>query len=329
MEALWKELLGVDTLTPDSDFFELGGTSLLVVQLNRELKSRLAVTLSLHAVLEHPTLGEWVRAVQDELERTGRPLLQEAPLRMELQEGQRGRARLYLVQPIGGTVYTYLPLAKQLGADIPVHAFRALGLEPGEVPYRDVPTMARAYVEELLAFQPQGPFWLGGHSSGGVIAYEMAVHLLERGHAVAGVFQIDTVTVDDSRRLGIRDMGDVLQLIDAFQQISPRAAEGLRTAMEVDTRLRDVMLATNQAIAAYAPGRHAVPLVYLRATARDAVLDSHAEGWWRALTTASFQAHDVPGNHFTVMEEPQVVEVARIIRDALMAGREGDERGAG
>ncbi|WP_223642178.1 non-ribosomal peptide synthetase/type I polyketide synthase [Corallococcus sp. EGB] len=330
MEALWKELLGVDTLTPDSHFFELGGTSLLVVQLNRELKSRLEVTLSLHAVLEHPTLGAWVRAVQDELERTGRPLLKESPLRMELQAGRHGRARLFLVQPIGGTVYTYLPLAKQLGADTPVHAFRAYGLEPGEAPYRDVPTMARAYVDELLAFQPRGPYWLGGHSSGGVIAYEMAAKLLERGHSVAGVFQIDTVTVDDSRRLGIRSMGDVLQLIRAFQEISPRAAEGLRTAMEDDTRLRDVVLATNEAIAAYAPGRHAVPLVYLRATERDAVLDSHAEEGWRALTTASFQAHDVRGNHFTIMEEPQVTAVARIIRDKLTSGSEGDdERGAG
>ncbi|RKH73007.1 non-ribosomal peptide synthetase/type I polyketide synthase [Corallococcus aberystwythensis] len=321
MEALWKEMLGVDALTPDSHFFELGGTSLLAVQLNRELKSRLSVTLSLHAVLEHPTLGAWVHAVQEELERTGRPLLKKAPLRMELQAGQRGRTPLILVQPIGGTVYTYLPLAKRLGVDTPVHAFRASGLEPGEVPHRDVPAMARAYVDELLAFQPQGPFWLGGHSSGGVIAYEMAAVLLERGHSVAGVIQIDTVTVDDSRRLGIRSVGDVLQLLEAFRDISPRAAEGLRTAMELDTRLRDVVLATNEAIAAYAPGRYAVPLVYLRATERDTVLDSNAADWWKAMTTASFQAHDVRGNHFTVMEEPFLAEVARIIQDHLTEGR--------
>ncbi|WP_375743171.1 amino acid adenylation domain-containing protein [Corallococcus interemptor] len=324
MEALWKELLGVDTLTPDSHFFELGGTSLLVVQLNREVKSRLSVSLSLHSVLEHPTLGAWVRAVQDELERTGRPFREESRLRMVLQAGRRGRAPLFLVQPIGGTVYTYLPLAKQLGADTPVHAFRASGLEPGEVLYRDVPAMARAYVDELLAFQPQGPYWLGGHSSGGVIAYEMAAELLKRGHSVAGVIQIDTVTVEDSRRLNVRSVGDVLRLIDAFQEISPRAADGLRAAMELDTRLRDVVLATNEAIAAYAPGRHAVPLMYLRATERDPVLDSHAAAWWKALTTAAFQSHDVRGNHFTVMEEPHVAEVARLIREQLTAGRGGE-----
>ncbi|TSC22976.1 non-ribosomal peptide synthetase/type I polyketide synthase [Corallococcus sp. Z5C101001] len=324
MEALWKELLGVESLTPDSHFFELGGTSLLVVQLNHELKSRLSISLSLHAVLEHPTLGAWVQAVQEALERAGRPLRKAPSLRIRLQEGRPERTPLFLVQPIGGTVYTYLPLTRRLGADRPVHAFRASGLEPGERLYRDVPEMARQYVDELLEFQPQGPFWLGGHSSGGVIAYEMAGILLERGHAVAGVIQIDTVTVDDSRRLGIRSVGDVLQLIDAFREISPRAAEGLRAAMEVDTRLRDVVLATNEAIAAYSPGRHAVPLVYLRATERDAVLDGHAEAWWKALTTASFRAHEVRGNHFTVMEEPFVAEVARILRDCLSG-----EKGAG
>ena len=96
--------------------------------------------------------------------------------------------------------------------------------------------------------------------------------------------------------------------------------------MELDTRLRDVVLATNEAIAAYAPGRHAVPLVYLRATERDTVLDSHAAAWWRALTTASFQSHDVRGNHFTVMEEPFVAEVARIIRELPDSGKGSAER---
>ncbi|RKH46569.1 non-ribosomal peptide synthetase/type I polyketide synthase [Corallococcus sicarius] len=321
VEDLWKELLGVDVLTPDSHFFGSGGTSLLVVQLNRELKARLSVRLSLHAVLEHPTLGTFVQAVQDALEQLGRPPRKPPALRMQLQDGRPDQTPLFLVQPIGGTVYTYLPLTRQLGPSRPVHAFRASGLEPGEVLYRDVPSMARRYVDELLEFQPQGPYWLGGHSSGGVVAYEMGAVLLERGHRVAGVIQIDTVTVDDSRRLGIKTVGDVLQLIDAFRRISPLVAEGLRAAMETDPRLRDVVLATNEALASYLPGRHAVPLVYLRGQERDTVLDVHAEAWWRALTTGSFQFHEVPGNHFSVMEPPFVTEVARIIEDCLTAGK--------
>ncbi|MCY1036434.1 amino acid adenylation domain-containing protein [Corallococcus sp. BB11-1] len=319
VEAIWKELLGEESLTPDSHFFELGGTSLLVVQLHRELKSKLGVALSLHAVLEHPTLGALTQAVLGELERTGRPLRKESALLMRLQEGRPGQAPLFFVQPIGGTVFTYMPLARRLGPARPVLAFRASGLEPGEVLYRDVPLMARRYVDELLASHPKGPYWLGGHSSGGVIAYEMAAVLRERGHEVAGVIQIDTVTVDDSRRLGIRSVGDVLQLIDAFQEISPRAAQALKTAMELDFRLRDVVLATNEAIAAYMPGRHPVPLVYLRAQERDTVLDVHAEAWWGALTTGPFQSHAVPGNHFSVMEAPFVRQVARIIEDCLLA----------
>ncbi|RKH29629.1 amino acid adenylation domain-containing protein [Corallococcus praedator] len=331
VEAIWKDLLGEESLTPDSHFFELGGTSLLVVQLNRELKAKLSVGLSLHAVLEHPTLGALTQAILSELEKTGRPFRKEAALLMHLQEGRPGQVPLFFVQPIGGTVFTYMPLTRRLGPARPVYAFRASGLEPGEVLYRDVPLMARRYVDELLASHPKGPYWLGGHSSGGVIAYEMAAVLLERGHAVSGVIQIDTVTVDDSRRLGIRSVGDVLQLIDAFKEISPRAAEGLKTAMELDFRLRDVVLATNEAIAAYTPGRHAVPLVYLRAQERDTVLDGHAEEWWRALTTAHFQFHEVPGNHFSVMEAPFVRQVARILEDCVTAGKgvRRDDHGVG
>ncbi|MFY0533152.1 acyl carrier protein [Nannocystis pusilla] len=45
LAALWEELLGVDAaqLAAGSDFFDLGGTSLLAVQMIRALKDRVRV----------------------------------------------------------------------------------------------------------------------------------------------------------------------------------------------------------------------------------------------------------------------------------------------
>ena len=144
-------------LDAGSNFFDLGGTSLLAVQMNRTIKDRLSAALTAHAILEHPTLGALTRVVEEARGRAARQSRRSSSLLIRLQEGAPGRAPLVFVQPIGGTVYTYLALARALGAEQPVYAFRAAGLEDGEVPYRDVPAMAGRYVEELLDLQPEGP----------------------------------------------------------------------------------------------------------------------------------------------------------------------------
>ncbi|MCY0992037.1 amino acid adenylation domain-containing protein [Nannocystis sp. ILAH1] len=321
LAALWEELLGVDAaqLAAGSDFFDLGGTSLLAVQMIRAVKDRLRVPLTAHAILEHRTLGALARVVDEARPQSTRRAA--SPLLIRLQVGAPGHTPLILVQPIGGTVYTYMALARELGAERPVYAFRALGLEDGEVPEGSVPEMARRYVEELLELQPEGPYLLGGHSSGGVIAYEIAGQLLARGHVVERVIQVDTVTVEQSHRLGVRDMHDAIQLVESFKAISSELATSLLVAMRSDPRLGEVILATNKALALYQPARHAVPLVYLRASERDPVLDPHADAWWRAQTAGGFEAHDVPGNHFSVMEDPHVAAVARVLRERLDPGR--------
>src|SRR5438445_12521114 len=51
--------------------------------------------------------------------------------------------------------------------------------------------MARDYVAELLAFQPQGPYFLGGWSAGVSLAFEMAQQLQGLGHTVGLLVAID------------------------------------------------------------------------------------------------------------------------------------------
>jgi thioesterase domain-containing protein len=51
--------------------------------------------------------------------------------------------------------------------------------------------IAARYIDAMLVHQPAGPFYLGGHSFGATIAYEMAIQLVERGHEVGLLAIID------------------------------------------------------------------------------------------------------------------------------------------
>ena len=55
-----------------------------------------------------------------------------------------------------------------------------------------VADLARANVQDILKVQPQGPFLLGGHSYGGVVALEVAIQLERLGHDVGLVFVMDS-----------------------------------------------------------------------------------------------------------------------------------------
>jgi len=55
--------------------------------------------------------------------------------------------------------------------------------------------MAAQYVEEIISFQADGPFYLAGFSMGGLIAFEIARQLHRRGRAVALLALLDSTPV--------------------------------------------------------------------------------------------------------------------------------------
>lgn len=50
--AIWAEMLGVEAVAPDADFFALGGDSILAVQVLSRIHSELDVLLSLAEMLD-------------------------------------------------------------------------------------------------------------------------------------------------------------------------------------------------------------------------------------------------------------------------------------
>src|SRR5262249_6087571 len=98
---------------------------------------------------------------------------------------------LFFVHPAGGNVLCYLDLARCLGADQPFYGFQTPGLY-GEKPlYNRVEDLAAHYIEALKTIQPEGPYFLGGWSLGGIVAYEMALQLVAQNQKVSQLLVLD------------------------------------------------------------------------------------------------------------------------------------------
>jgi thioesterase domain-containing protein len=99
---------------------------------------------------------------------------------------------LFFVHAHGGGSIAYYPLAQRLGRNQPFYGLEAPGLDGQSEPILEIPEMAGHYLKELRRIQPDGPYLLGGHSFGGLVAFEMAQQLSRQGHEVALLAILDT-----------------------------------------------------------------------------------------------------------------------------------------
>lgn len=87
--------------------------------------------------------------------------------------------------PPDGDVYCFRELSRQLGPDQRFYAFEAPGVDGTQQPVASIEGLAARYLADLVAFQPGGPYFIGGFCLGGIVAFELARQLRARGLEVA------------------------------------------------------------------------------------------------------------------------------------------------
>ena len=148
-------------------------------------EQRLGVTVPMGELVHARTISELAQVVVD-IE--GRTTWTTASC---VQEGDRSRPRLWFFPDLQGSAYRVRHLARCLGADQPVWSFESplLAGEPNR--FTSLDTFVANHLTDLLAAQPEGPYWLGGYSFGGICAYEAARQLRRDGHDVAMLAVVD------------------------------------------------------------------------------------------------------------------------------------------
>lgn len=103
---------------------------------------------------------------------------------------QAGGSKDPLIILHGQTADMFIP--EYLGKDYPYYGFIHPGSDGEAIKFKSVSEMAAAYIDQLLAYKPAGPYCLGGFSFGGVLAFEMALQLTRMGHKVPFVIMFDS-----------------------------------------------------------------------------------------------------------------------------------------
>ncbi len=183
---LWKGILDLTDISPDDDFFLCGGNSLAAIELLIKIKREFQVSLPPETIYRYPTIRQQAAFL---MERSHRKTAYHT-LIIPLREGG-SRPPLFCIHPLGGWMDHYLRILSAVNSDRPVFGIRGRGLEPGEALPTTVEATAKEQVEAIMTVQKTGPYHLLGFSNGGIIAFELACQLQEKGEQTGFLGIID------------------------------------------------------------------------------------------------------------------------------------------
>ena len=181
--GLFAEVLGLDHVGIDDNFFDLGGHSLLATRLISRIRSVLKQGISLRDLFEAPTVAE--------LAARGSRGSNALDVLIPLRSGG-SRPPLFCVHPTSGLGWCYTGLIARTDSDLPLYALQARGLKPGDELPASVEEMAADYVDRIRAVQPEGPYRLLGWSFGGVVVHHVAARLQACGQRVELLALLDS-----------------------------------------------------------------------------------------------------------------------------------------
>jgi acetoacetyl-CoA synthetase len=345
LQAIWAEVLEIEGIKADDDFFELGGDSLIAVAISQLIEEKTGRTVPISMLAHFPTIA----ALAAELERDdhSRPK-GKSPVRPL--KGGSGMP-LFVLHSMSGNLFEWHDLIARLNVDRPLVGIETRALDSDHVPATSIEVLAADYVALIREHQPEGPYSLMGYSLGGLLAHEIAVRLERAGKEVDFVGLIDTYVssraltwperlqfvIQRSVAIGRRivELGAMRALdrlaakavvASKFSQVlagngaaatgqglPDRGANKAREPValginELPTLLRRIQTAFETAHRRYRPPSYGGELVFFRARERRQDHCDPLRVWRRR--AASVIVVDIPGDHRALMRTPDVDTLA-------------------
>ncbi|HEY9694287.1 MAG TPA: amino acid adenylation domain-containing protein [Oculatellaceae cyanobacterium] len=198
LAKIWTEILNLERVSIHDNFFDLGGNSLLAIRLLNQIQAQFQRELPLPTLFLNPTIAEIAANLSSNTN-----YFKWSPLVAIQSHGSN--PPFFCVHPIFGVVLPYYELAHHLGKNQPFYGLQPLGIDGKNTPLTTIEDMAAYYIKALQSVQPQSPYFIGGWSFGGLVAYEMAQQLQAAGHEVALVAIFDTQAPVSSNKPSLKD----------------------------------------------------------------------------------------------------------------------------
>nr|WP_321162352.1 amino acid adenylation domain-containing protein [Nostoc sp. KVJ3] len=346
---IWEQILGVQPIGVKDNFFEVGGNSILAVKLFWQIEKIFNKNLPLAILFQSGTVEDLAKIICQEED-----LATNLASVNALDKSKSSWSCLVEIQPngskppffcihgLGGEVLCFRELVLHLGPDQPFYGLQPQGLDGKQPLHTRVEDMATHYIQEIQTIQPNGPYFLGGYSFGGVVAFEMARQLQEQGQQVGILVMLDSCRPGYSWRAPFLKrvflhLNNIVQQGPAYlwqrtvkwtswrkQHLLNRYKRYLEGVIDlpVNDKHLKIMDANIQAMSEYTFSPYLGRAVLLRADDRsrdDAIGTQYDPQFgWGDLVAGGLDIHYIPGSHHNLFNEPHVQVLAETLRNCLI-----------
>ncbi|HEX3639853.1 MAG TPA: thioesterase domain-containing protein, partial [Ktedonobacteraceae bacterium] len=320
LASIWKDLLQTEAISVTDNFFLVGGHSLLAIELMYKIEKEFNRKLPISTLFKSGTIEDLAVLIRSQ-ETASRSILVEI-------SGGTGKQPFFCVHGAGGQVFRYKELANYLGKEQP---FIGLEANESEDSCQSIEKMAAQYLTAIREVQAEGPYYLGGWSFGGVVAFEIAQQLNRQGEEVALLTMFDTTAPGtENKLLSDKEIKEILTRDlslhamsdgnDALRSMLERAKADcvVPPSFELPDVQRFLSLFSQHMKAAqnYSPDPWTGKVILFEARERlpNQVADA-SSGW--VMLSQSVDRYIIPGNHYSMLRAPNVKSLAEQLRQHL------------
>jgi 3-oxoacyl-(acyl-carrier-protein) synthase/thioesterase domain-containing protein/acyl carrier protein len=354
--TIWEKVFGIKPIGLHDNFFDLGGTSIIAVNLLTKIEQAFKCHLGLVIFFQCPTIAELAQMLSqiNQQDRTDQGLACSTlvPIR-----AKGIHPPLFCVSGIHGNVLLYSDLAKYLGESQPFYGLQPKGIDGLQPPLTSIEEIATYYIQAMRTVQAEGPYFLGGFSLGSYVVWEIAQQLHQLGEKVALLALFDgkirstnTVRLPFRKRIflhyqSFREMGFtyISQKFPAWQdwlsgryqywtkRIARRLYQCLQWQLPIYLRQSAIEESLEQA-GAEAMRTYVIKAYPDKVTLFRADIQESDQGvgfdsidWdlgWGQLASGGLDIQTVSGDHMSMFRDPQVQILAQKLQECLHRARQ-------
>ena len=318
---IWEEVLDTQPIGTDRNFFELGGHSLLAARLIYRIGQALGQRLPIALLFQAPTIASFAAVLrQKEWKPSWSSLVPMQPL--------GSRPPFFCVHGVGGNIIGFNALAARMQPEQPFYGLQAQGLNGANPCHASVEEMAAHYIAEIRKVQPRGPYYIGGFSFGGLVAYEMARQLTAQDEGVGSLLLFDTYTAKlTSKTVSLAN----ILLSDHRKELLAKLPAALKKSLkrrlgswQIPSHLKRVRDACSQAAADYVLKPYSGRVTLFCAREKSLRSSNGMYSGWALLAAGGVEVHDIAGDHGGMLREPQVAALAARLKSCLEGAQSSD-----
>jgi amino acid adenylation domain-containing protein len=346
LAKIFEKTLGVQPVGVTDNFFDLGGHSLLAVRLFSQIEKIFNKKLPLATLFKAPTIQQLAHELRSDSDEKWSTIVDIQP------EGSK--PPIFWIHSLGGDggggFFYYRRLAALLGADQP-----SFGIRSPREPFDRIEAMATYYIKEIRELQPHGPYYLGGFCFGGNVAFEIGRQLEQSGEKVGMLIVMESsppnVHPETSwtGKNALYSLESFFTAVSEFMQLDPserknslkRKGQKIKKRMQrkfssdsgepTTIQLSDMMDMSQYpkdyvkyaethwaALKQYYPGKYSGE-IYLYRVRKQPLSSLGPTLGWENLAPGKVRVKIIGGTHETMMQDPNVQELARDIQLQLQA----------